>query len=123
MKSISILGSTGSIGCNALKVVEHLEDTRVVALGAGRNVEKLAEQIARFEPELVACESEACARALRGALTDSKLQITKMPEILTGEEGLIAVATHERAETVVSATVGAVGFLPTLRAIEKGTHV
>jgi 1-deoxy-D-xylulose-5-phosphate reductoisomerase len=123
MKSISILGSTGSIGCNTLKTVEHLKDFRVVALGAGRNIEKLAEQIVKFEPELVACETEECAENLRRRITDCKLQITKLPKILTGEEGLVAVATHEKAETVVSATVGAVGFVPTLRAIETGKRI
>ena len=65
MKAISILGSTGSIGCNTLKVVEHLgDDFRVVALGAGKNVAKLAEQIARFKPELVSVEDENCAENL-----------------------------------------------------------
>jgi 1-deoxy-D-xylulose-5-phosphate reductoisomerase len=120
MKSISILGSTGSIGCNTLKTVEHLQDFRVVALGAGKNVERLAEQIVKFQPELAACESEECAEELRRKLFDSKAQI---PQILVGEEGLIAVATHEKAETVVSATVGAVGFVPTLRALEAGKRV
>jgi 1-deoxy-D-xylulose-5-phosphate reductoisomerase len=120
MKSISILGSTGSIGCNTLKTVEHLKDLRVVALGAGKNVEKLAEQVVKFQPELVACESEECAEELRRKLFGSKAQI---PQILVGEEGLIAVATHEKAETVVSATVGAVGFVPTLRALEAGKRV
>jgi 1-deoxy-D-xylulose-5-phosphate reductoisomerase len=123
MKSISILGSTGSIGCNTLKTVEHLKDFRVVALGAGRNVEKLAEQVAQFQPELVACESEECAEELLRRITNYELQITNLPEILVGEEGLIAVATHEKAETVVSATVGAVGFVPTLRALESGKRV
>jgi 1-deoxy-D-xylulose-5-phosphate reductoisomerase len=123
MKSISILGSTGSIGCNTLKTVEHLQDFRVVALGAGKNVEKLAEQIVKFQPELVACESEECAESLLRKITDYKLQITKLPKILVGEAGLIAVATHEQAETVVSATVGAVGFVPTLRALECGKRV
>ncbi|HEY8559140.1 MAG TPA: 1-deoxy-D-xylulose-5-phosphate reductoisomerase [Pyrinomonadaceae bacterium] len=123
MKSISILGSTGSIGCNTLKTVEHLRDFRVVALGAGKNVEKLAEQIVEFQPELVACESEECRSALVRLIADYKSQIAKMPEILIGEAGLIAVATHEKAETVVSATVGAVGFVPTLRAIEAGKRI
>jgi 1-deoxy-D-xylulose-5-phosphate reductoisomerase len=123
MKSISILGSTGSIGCNTLKTVEHLQDFRVVALGAGKNVEKLAEQVVKFQPELVACESEECAEELSRKLSDSKFQLPKIPKILVGEEGLIAVATHEKAETVVSATVGAVGFVPTLRALECGKRV
>ncbi|HVE58608.1 MAG TPA: 1-deoxy-D-xylulose-5-phosphate reductoisomerase [Pyrinomonadaceae bacterium] len=120
MKSISILGSTGSIGCNTLKTVEHLKDFRVVALGAGKNVEKLAEQILKFQPELVACESEECAEELLRRIQNSKF---KIPKILVGEEGLIAVATHAQAETVVSATVGAVGFVPTLRALEAGKRV
>ena len=66
MKSISILGSTGSIGCNTLKVVEHLKDEfRVVALAAGSNTEKLAGQIARFQPELVAVKDGR----MRGRIT------------------------------------------------------
>lgn len=121
MKAISILGSTGSIGCNTLKVVEHLkEDFRVVALGAGENSEKLAEQIARFKPELVAVKNEQCAEDLQRRLYESKIET---PKIEIGETGLIAVATHEAAETIVSATVGAVGFLPTLRALESGKRV
>ena len=123
MKSISILGSTGSIGCNTLKTVEHLQDFRVVALAAGRNTEKLAEQIVKFKPELVACESEEVAVALRREISKLKVQSSNFPEILTGEAGLVAVATHEKAETVVSATVGAVGFVPTLRAIEAGKRI
>ncbi len=121
MKAISILGSTGSIGCNTLKVVEYLpEEFRVVALGAGENTEKLAEQIAKFKPELVAVKTDECVEDLLRRLSDSK---TKPPKIVVGETGLIAVATHEAAKTVVSATVGAVGFVPTLRALEAGKRV
>jgi 1-deoxy-D-xylulose-5-phosphate reductoisomerase len=121
MKSISVLGSTGSIGCNTLKVIEHLKDEfRVVALAAGSNTEKLAEQIEKFQPELVAVKDEVCAENLLRIISNSKFQI---PKILIGEEGLIAAATHEQAETIVSATVGAVGFVPTLRALEAGKRV
>lgn len=121
MKSISVLGSTGSIGCNTLKVVEHLQNEfRVVALGAGKNVEKLAAQIERFKPELVSVEDEECAEELLRAISSFKIQT---PKIEIGETGLVAVATHEKAETVVSATVGAVGFVPTLRAIEAGKRI
>ncbi|MBS1797077.1 MAG: 1-deoxy-D-xylulose-5-phosphate reductoisomerase [Acidobacteria bacterium] len=123
MKSIAILGSTGSIGCNTLKTVEHLKNFRVVALGAGKNVAKLAEQVRKFEPELVACENDECAEELLRRLTDDGLPAAKRPKILVGEEGLVAVATHARAGTVVSATVGAVGFVPTLRALEAGKRV
>ncbi len=121
MKSISILGATGSIGVNTLKVVEHLGDFKIVALGAGRSMPKFAAQIARFAPELVSCEDEECAETLEREL--HSLKISKLPRIETGEKGLIAVATYEQAETVVSATVGAIGFVPTLRAIESGKRI
>jgi 1-deoxy-D-xylulose-5-phosphate reductoisomerase len=122
MRTISILGSTGSIGCNTLKVVEFLQTPkfRVAALGAGRNIEKLAEQIVRFNPEMVAVENEACAENLLKEL--HKLN-SKAPRIELGEKGLIEVATHEESDTIVSATVGAVGFIPTLRALENGKRV
>ena len=120
MRAISILGSTGSIGCNTLKVVDFLGNFRVVALGAGKNVEKLAGQVERFKPELVSCENETCAEKLLQEL--HKLNV-KPPKIELGEKGLTAVSTHEEAETVVSATVGAIGFVPTLRALESGKRV
>ena len=120
MKGISILGSTGSIGCNTLKVIEHLGDLRVVALGAGRNMPKLAEQIARFKPELVSVDEGSCAEELEKEL--HRLSCPK-PQIELNSKGLEAVATHPQAETVVSAAVGAVGFVPTLRAIEAGKRI
>ncbi|MDQ3798476.1 MAG: 1-deoxy-D-xylulose-5-phosphate reductoisomerase [Acidobacteriota bacterium] len=121
MKAVSILGSTGSIGCNTLKVVGHLGNFRVVALGAGRNMQLFAEQIVQFQPELVSCENELCAEKLLEKL--HTLDAPVIPKIELGEKGLVAVATHEAAETVVSATVGAVGFVPTLRAIEAGKRI
>ena len=120
MMSISILGSTGSIGCNTLKVVQHLGDIRVVAMAAGRNMAVFAEQIAQFKPEVVSCSDDGCAEELTREL--HRLNAAA-PRIETGDTGLVAVATLEQAETVVSATVGAVGFVPTLRAIEAGKRV
>jgi 1-deoxy-D-xylulose-5-phosphate reductoisomerase len=119
---IAILGSTGSIGCNSLRVVEALgsDRFRVVALGAGRNVNALADQIVRHLPELVSVETEAAAHDLRAQLFERNLDL---PRIVIGEAGLVEVATHPQAETVVSATVGAVGFVPTLRALEFGKRV
>lgn len=121
-RGVSILGSTGSIGCNTLRVIEALggDRFRVVALGAGRNVEKLAGQIATFKPEVVSVESEEAADRLRHELG---ARSTSPPAIRVGEAGLIEVATHERADCVVSGTVGAVGFVPTLRALEAGKRV
>ncbi|HVS21120.1 MAG TPA: 1-deoxy-D-xylulose-5-phosphate reductoisomerase, partial [Pyrinomonadaceae bacterium] len=121
-RGVAILGSTGSIGCNTLRVIESLgsERFRVVALGAGRNVEKLAEQISRHQPELVSVETEESAAQLKAELTKRK---ASWPCVVVGEPGLIEVATHSQADTVVSATVGAVGFVPTLRALEAGKRV
>ncbi|HKB65283.1 MAG TPA: 1-deoxy-D-xylulose-5-phosphate reductoisomerase [Pyrinomonadaceae bacterium] len=121
-KGVAILGSTGSIGCNTLRVIESLggERFRVVALGAGQNVEVLADQIAKHLPELVSVDSETAAQDLRARLFEKDVDL---PRIIVGEPGLIEVATHPQADCVVSATVGAVGFVPTLRALEAGKRV
>ncbi|MEK6278838.1 MAG: 1-deoxy-D-xylulose-5-phosphate reductoisomerase [Acidobacteriota bacterium] len=121
-KGISILGSTGSIGCNTLRVVESFgsDHFRVVALGAGHNVKALADQIARYLPELVSVETEEAAHDLRALLFERDIDL---PRIIPGEAGLIEIATHPQADIVVSATVGAIGFVPTLRALEAGKRV
>lgn len=120
-KGVAILGSTGSIGCNTLRVIEALGDRfRVVALGAGHNVEVLAQQVALHSPQLVSVDSEAAAAQLRAQLGQRNLAL---PRIVIGEEGLCEVATHTQADCVVSATVGAIGFVPTLRALEAGKRV
>jgi 1-deoxy-D-xylulose-5-phosphate reductoisomerase len=121
-KGIAILGSTGSIGCNTLRVIESLgvNRFRVVALAAGLNVEKLADQIAIHLPEVVSVETEAAAHELRARLFERNVDL---PRIVIGEAGLVEVATHPQADCVVSATVGAVGFVPTLRALEAGKRV
>jgi len=92
----------------------------VVALGAGQNVETLADQVAHHLPELVSVETETAAHDLRALLFERNIDL---PRILIGESGLVEVATHPQAEIVVSATVGAVGFVPTLRALEAGKRV
>jgi len=119
---VAILGSTGSIGCNSLRVIESLttKHMRVVALAAGTNVERLADQIAKYLPEVVSVDTEAAAHDLRAMLFARDVDL---PRIITGEAGLIEVATHPQADCVISATVGAVGFLPTLKALEIGKRV
>lgn len=121
-KGVAILGSTGSIGTNTLRVIEALgsEHFRIVALGAGHNVSLLADQIAKHLPELVSVENEEAAHDLRAELFERNVDL---PRIIVGETGLVEVATHPQAECVVSATVGAVGFVPTLRALEAGKRV
>ncbi len=121
-KGIAILGSTGSIGCNTLRVIDSLggHRFRVIALAAGRNIETLAEQIANHLPEVVSVETETAAQDLRARLFGLNVDL---PRIVVGEAGLVEVATHPEANCVVSATVGAVGFVPTLKALEAGKRV
>ena len=113
---LSILGSTGSIGRQTLDVVRRLP-IRVAALTAGTNVRRMAEQIAEFRPRLVSMATEAAARELKALLP------APAPEILWGEAGLLAAATVEEADTVVTAVVGMVGLRPTLAALERGKRI
>jgi 1-deoxy-D-xylulose-5-phosphate reductoisomerase len=121
VKGVAILGSTGSIGVSSLEVIEGAPDRlRVVALAAGRNVERLAAQIVRHRPALCAVEREEDRAALCARLAAAG---TPAPEILVGEAGAVEVAAQGEAEVVVCAMVGAVGLRPTLRAIERGASV
>jgi 1-deoxy-D-xylulose-5-phosphate reductoisomerase len=121
-QGVAILGSTGSIGCNSLRVIESLTPgrMRVVALAAGTNVERLADQIAAHLPQVVSVDTEVAAHDLRAMLFARDIDL---PRIVVGEAGLIEVATHPQADCVISATVGAVGFVPTLKALEMGKRV
>ncbi len=122
MKQIAILGSTGSIGRNTLRVVEALNgDFKVAALGAGTSVALLAEQITQFQPRIVAVADEACAELLERELHERKY--TNTPHIGIGVEGLCEVAVCDEAEIVIGAVVGALGLLPTYRALEAGRRV
>ena len=115
-KTLSILGSTGSIGRQTLDVVRHLP-VKVAALTAGTNVSRMAEQIAEFRPRLVSMATEAAAKELEALLPEPK------PEILWGEAGLLAAAALEEADTVITAVVGMVGLKPTLAALERGKRI
>ena len=118
MKTIAVLGSTGSVGVTTLDVVGRFGDRFAVgAMAAGRNVELLAEQVRRFRPELVSVADAEAACRLKDLLRGHKI------EILTGLEGATAVATWPAAQLVVSAMVGALGLRPTLRAINAGKDI
>ena len=122
MKNISILGSTGSIGQNTLSVIDSLRDNfSVSALAAGRDLDGLARQVARFQPRLVSVAAESDIPELTKRLRDAG--VSQMPEIVYGEKGLVEVACVADADIVVSATVGAVGFLPTYKALQLGRRV
>ncbi len=116
MKRLAILGSTGSIGVQTLAVVAaHPERFQVTALAAGRNVETLAQQVKRFQPELVSVADAAGAEELRR-------QVGGGVSIEIGAAGLVAVATHT-ADLVVAGLVGALGLEPTLAAVRAGRDV
>ena len=115
-KTIAILGSTGSIGRQTLDVVRRLP-IQVAALTAGTNVSRMAEQVAEFRPRLVSMATEAAARELEALLPDPR------PEILWGEDGLLAAAAVEEADTVITAVVGMVGLKPTLAALKQGKRI
>lgn len=115
-KRIAILGSTGSIGQQTLDIVRCFPDHfRVVALAARRNIELLARQVQEFQVPIVACfaESPEISRTVRDIL----------PNVLLGEEGLLAVATLAEVDIVVAATSGLVGLRPTLAALRAGKTV
>ena len=119
MKSISILGSTGSIGVSTLDVAgSNPSMFEVVALSAGKNIALLKEQIEKFKPRLVSVLDEDCAYKLRGMLDSSSLT-----KILWGAEGYREVASVKEADMVVSAIVGAAGLLPTMEAINAGKDI
>jgi len=118
-KKISILGSTGSIGRNVLKVAagfpEHL---KVIGLTAGWNIDLLLEQVEAFSPRMVSVADEGSAAKLKAFLPDSC-----QTEIVWGQEGNAKVAALLEVDMVVSAIVGAAGLLPTLAAIRSGKDV
>jgi 1-deoxy-D-xylulose-5-phosphate reductoisomerase len=118
MRSLSILGSTGSIGLSTLDVVrQHPEKFSISGLAAGKDVTRLAEQIREFQPAAVSVMDADAAKKLHKLLGDSKT------DILYGIEGATAVATVEEADMVVSAIVGAAGLIPTVSAIKAGKHI
>ncbi|HEU0178783.1 MAG TPA: 1-deoxy-D-xylulose-5-phosphate reductoisomerase [Blastocatellia bacterium] len=122
MKQIAILGSTGSIGCNTLRVVDALEgEFGVAALGAGSNVELLTRQIEQYRPRVVSVSDEESVGKLIYEL--KRLGVASRPEIGVGVEGLCEVATCDGVEIVIGAVVGARGLLPTYRALELGRRV
>jgi 1-deoxy-D-xylulose-5-phosphate reductoisomerase len=122
MKRVSILGSTGSIGSQCLKVVESLPGRfEIVALAAGSNVDLIAEQVARHHPKVVSVATEDAARnlcfRLEGRRNGSPI------EVLFGAEGIERVATHPETDVVLSAAVGVVGLPATFKAIQCGKNV
>jgi 1-deoxy-D-xylulose-5-phosphate reductoisomerase len=119
MKTLSLLGSTGSIGKNVLNVVRAFpERFRIAGLAAGKNITELAAQVQEFQPEIISVADEKTAARLAELLPASWRQ-----KIVWGDEGNIQVATVPAAPMVITAVVGAAGLLPTLAAIKAGKDI
>lgn len=119
MKRIAILGSTGSVGSNALSVIEaHPDRLEVVGLAAGENVDRFVKQVVRHRPQVIALAS---APALDAATEALGTQVTA--EVGTGSEGLIAVATHPSVDLVLCASEGTAALGAVLAAIEVGKAI
>jgi 1-deoxy-D-xylulose-5-phosphate reductoisomerase len=123
MKVLSILGSTGSIGVNTLKVVAHLQkEFRVAALSASRNVQLLASQIEQFCPEIASSGDESTSAELQSLLRQRGYPIART-RFVHGMEGHIEASCHPKSDMVLSAISGSAGLLPTYRALEKGKSI
>jgi len=117
MKNVVLLGSTGSIGTSTVKVAEDLPDRiRLLALGAGNNLELLLKQAHKHKPAAVSIGDPAKAKELQNALGAST-------QIFSGEEGLVKLATLPEADIVLIAIVGTAGLKPALAAIRAGKDI
>ena len=117
-KGLAVLGSTGSIGVNTLDVVaSHPDQFDVITLAAHSNIDVLEAQARHFKPKLVVLFNKERVPTLRQRLNDLDV------EILSGIEGLCEAATYPGVDLVMSAVVGAIGLLPTIRAAEAGIDI
>lgn len=117
MKKIAILGSTGSIGTQTLEIVRDNPDLQVMGLAAGSNAALMEKQIREFHPALAVMWSGEAAKELRSRTAD--LPVT----VLSGMEGLLALASDPSYEILVTAIVGMIGIRPTIAAIESGKTI
>ncbi len=118
MKKISLLGSTGSIGANVLDVIErNPEKFQILGMSAGNNVDLFAKQIRKFKPRFVALFDTKKIPTLKERIADLDI------EILSGEEGSVAVATLPEADMVVSGVMGSAGLLPAIHALKSGKNL
>ncbi|EMO7864750.1 1-deoxy-D-xylulose-5-phosphate reductoisomerase [Citrobacter amalonaticus] len=120
MKQLTILGSTGSIGCSTLDVVrQNPEHFRVIALVAGKNVSRMVEQCLEFSPRYAVMDDDASARLLNDALK----QHGSHTDVLSGQQAACDMAALDEVDQVMAAIVGAAGLLPTLAAIRAGKTI
>lgn len=117
MKKIAILGSTGSIGTQTLDVVRANGDIEVLGISAGKNIQKLEEQVREFSPRLVAVWDETAARELALKIQDTDTRV------VAGMDGLLELAAMPETEVLVTAIVGMLGIRPTIEAIRAGKDI
>ena len=117
MKTIAILGSTGSIGTQTLEVVRENQDIRVEALAAGNNIALLEQQIREFAPKTAAVWTEEKAKELRERVKDLPVKI------VSGMDGLLEISVLEETDILVTAIVGMIGIRPTIAAIRAGKDI
>jgi 1-deoxy-D-xylulose-5-phosphate reductoisomerase len=118
MKNIVVMGSTGSIGTQTLEVVRaYHEQLQVVALAAGKSVDKMEEQIREFQPKYAVMWTEEAAQMLRTKVADTDTKV------LCGLEGMMEIAVCKEADIVLTAVVGMIGIRPTIAAIEAGKDI
>jgi 1-deoxy-D-xylulose-5-phosphate reductoisomerase len=119
MKNITILGSTGSIGVNSLKVIKANPDRyRCIGLAAGKNIRLLLSQIEDFQPKAVSVLDEKLAAELKDQLSGKS-----GPEVFFGAEGFVHLSTLDEIDTVISAMAGAAGLLPTYEAVKASKNI
>ena len=112
MKSVSLLGATGSIGVQTLDVIaSHPEQFKLSSMSVGKNIEAAEKIIFKFQPEICAVQNEEDAKKLRSKVSSST-------RVVSGMDGLIEAAVSTDSTVVVNAVIGSVGLLPTLKAIE-----
>lgn len=116
MRSVALLGSTGSIGTQALEVARQ-HKLKITALAAHSSVEQLEQQAREFSPLCVCAYNEACYGDLKQRLADTNIRV------LSGMDGLCQIAQQKEAEIFLNSVVGMVGLLPTLTAIEAGKSI
>lgn len=115
-QTITVLGSTGSIGVQTLDVAR-MHGIKVAALTANRQIDLLEQQVREFHPLVAAVRDKDAAARLKAALADTDTTV------LSGEEGILTAACQPEADTVVNAIVGVAGLLPTLAAVSAGKHL
>lgn len=117
MRKIAILGSTGSIGTQTLDVVRANGDLQVTGISAGKNIQKMEEQVREFHPRLATVWSEEAAKELAVKIADTSTKV------VSGMDGLLELASMQESEILVTAIVGMIGVRPTIEAVRAGKDI